>query len=49
MMYMNIASGTEGKMFRHKQIINLAFLHMAIVLVSIALTVPYWKFLGLIR
>jgi len=49
MMYMNIVSGTEGKMFRHKQIIKLAFLHMAIVLVSIALTIPYWKFLGLIR
>jgi branched-chain amino acid transport system substrate-binding protein len=49
MMYMNIASGTEGKMFRHEQIMRLAFLHIAIVLVSIALTVPYWKFLGLIR
>ena len=48
MMYMNIVSGTEGKMFRHGQIIKLAFLHILIVLISIALTLPYWKSLGLI-
>ena len=48
-MYMNIASGTEGKMFRHEQILKLAFLHILIVLISIALTIPYWKFLGLVR
>ena len=47
-MYMNIVSGTEGKMFRHGQIIKLAFLHILIVLISIALTLPYWKSLGLI-
>jgi branched-chain amino acid transport system substrate-binding protein len=47
MMYMNIVSGTEGKMFRHGQVTKLAILHIAVVLVSIALTVPYWKYLGL--
>ena len=49
MMYINIVSGTEGKMFRHGQVIKLAILHIAVVLVSIALTVPYWKFIGLIH
>ena len=49
MMYMNIVSGTEKKMFRHRQIIKLAFLHIVIVLASIALSVPYWRFLGLIQ
>jgi len=49
MMYMNIVSGTEGKMFQHSQIMKLTFLHIVIVLVSITLSVPYWIFLGLIR
>jgi hypothetical protein len=49
MMYMNVVYGTEGKMFCHGQIIKLAFLHILIVLISIALTLPYWKFLGLIH
>jgi hypothetical protein len=49
MVYMNIISGTEGKMFRHGQIIKLAFLHIVIVSVSITLSIPYWIFLGLIR
>ena len=49
MMYTNIVSGTEGKMFRHRQALMFSLLHVLIVLVSIALSVPYWKWLGLIR
>jgi di/tricarboxylate transporter len=48
-LYLSILQGTEGKMFCHGQIIKLAFLHVLIVLASIALSVPYWKWLGLIR
>ena len=48
-LYLSLLQGTEGKMFRHGQIIKLAFLHVVIVLVSIAMSVPYWKWLGLIR
>ena len=48
-MYMNIQSGTEGRMFHPRQVIKLAALHIAVVLVSIAVSVPYWKFLGLIK
>lgn len=48
-LYLSILQGTEGKMFRHGQIVKLAFLHILIVLVSIALTVPYWTFLRLIQ
>ncbi|HUL37368.1 MAG TPA: SLC13 family permease [Thermodesulfobacteriota bacterium] len=48
-LYLSILQGTEGKMFHHRQIINFAFLHIAIVLVSIALSIPYWKYLGLIH
>ncbi len=48
-MYMNIVSGTEGKMFRHRQVLILSFLHVLIVLVSIALSVPYWKWIGLLH
>ncbi len=48
-MYMNISSGTEGRMFHHRQVTKLASLHIIIVLTAIALSVPYWKYLGLIR
>jgi branched-chain amino acid transport system substrate-binding protein len=48
-MYMNITSATEGRMFHPKQVTKLAFFHIIIVLIAIALTVPYWKYLGLIR
>ena len=48
-MYMNIVSATEGRMFHYRQVTKLAFLHIIIVLVAIALTVPYWKSLGLIK
>jgi anion transporter len=48
-MYMNIVSATEGRMFHYRQVKKLASLHIVIVLVSIALSVPYWKFLGLIK
>lgn len=48
-LYLSLFQGTERKMFGHGQIIKLASLHVVIVLVSIAVSVPYWKWLGLIR
>jgi len=46
--YRNIHQGSEGKLFTHRQTLTLAILHVAIVLISIAIAVPYWKQLGLI-
>jgi anion transporter len=40
---------TEGKIFTHKHTARMAFAHVGIVLAAIALTVPYWRYMGLIR
>lgn len=40
---------TDGKLFSHKQTAKMAFAHVAIVLTAIAIAVPYWKAMGLIK
>jgi hypothetical protein len=48
-IYRNIWKATGGKLFVHKDTTKLALLHIAVVAASVALSVPYWKYLGLIR
>lgn len=47
-MYQNLLENTEGKLFDHKQTLRLAFAHIIIVMGAIAVSIPYWKYLGLI-
>lgn len=40
---------TDGKLFSHKQTRKMAFAHIVIVLAAVAISVPHWKALALIR
>jgi hypothetical protein len=46
--YQNILQNTEGKMFSHEQTLKLAYLHVLIVMAAVAISIPYWKYLGLV-
>lgn len=48
-VYQNVVNGTEGKSFRHEQVLRLAFTHFVITLFVIIISVPYWQNIGLIR
>ena len=47
-MYQNLLQDTEGKLFDHGQTLELAFLHIFIVMGAVTISVLYWKYLGLI-
>jgi branched-chain amino acid transport system substrate-binding protein len=47
-MYQNILQNTEGKLFSHEQTLKLACFHVFIVMAAVAISIPYWKYLGLI-
>ena len=47
-MYQNLLQDTEGKLFDHKQTLQLAFIHIFIVLGAVTVSMPYWKYLGMI-
>ncbi len=49
MLFLNVLQGTEGKLFSHEKTLKLAFVNVAVILVAIALSEPYWKYIGLIR
>jgi di/tricarboxylate transporter len=49
MIFQSLVSSTEGRLFDHRQTVRLATLHVFIALVAVALSVPYWKYLGMIR
>jgi di/tricarboxylate transporter/CRP-like cAMP-binding protein len=49
MIFQTLLSSTEGRLFEHRQIVKLAFFHVLFVLAAIAVSFPYWKYLGLIR
>ncbi|OPX88690.1 MAG: Inner membrane protein YbhI [Pelotomaculum sp. PtaB.Bin013] len=48
-VYQNVVNGTEGKSFRHEQVLKLAFAHFVITIFVIIVTFPYWQNIGLIR
>jgi di/tricarboxylate transporter len=47
-VYLNILQYTEGKLFRHEQTWKLACLHVLIVMLAVAMSLSYWRYLGLI-
>jgi len=48
-VYQNVINGTEGKSFRHEQVLKLALAHFVITLVVIITQIPYWRGIGLLR
>jgi di/tricarboxylate transporter len=48
-IYLNLIEASEGKLFDHRQTFAAAVAHVIIVQAAILLSVPYWKYLGLIR
>jgi hypothetical protein len=48
-VYLNLLEATEGKVFDHHQSRRAAFAHIIAVQVAIAISVPWWRFLGLVR
>jgi hypothetical protein len=35
-------------MFSHEQTLKLAYLHVLVVMAAVAISIPYWKYLGLV-
>jgi di/tricarboxylate transporter len=48
-VYLSLLEATEGKVFDHHQTRNAAFAHIIAVQASIVVSVPWWRFLGLIH
>jgi len=49
LLFLNVLHGTEEKLFSHGKTLKLAFVNVAVILIAIALSEPYWKYLGLVR
>ncbi len=39
---------TEGKLFDHQQTVKFSFSHVLIIMAAVAVSIPYWKYMGLI-
>jgi len=48
-VYRNVWKSTGSKLFHHEDTLKLALLHIPIVALSVAVSVPYWRYLGLLR
>jgi len=48
-VYINLLEATEGKVFDHHQTRRAALAHIVAVQVAIVISVPWWRFLGLIH
>jgi len=46
--YLVARSASEGRLFSHGQAQRFAFAYTALVLVGLAVSVPYWRLLGLL-
>jgi len=49
MLFLNVLHGTEQKLFSHEKTLKLALVNVVVILIAIALSEPYWKYLGLVR
>jgi hypothetical protein len=47
-IYLNLIEATEGKLFQHRHAMRAAIAHVAIVQAAIIISIPYWRYLGLI-
>lgn len=46
--YLVAQSGSEGRLFSHAQARRFAFAYTALTLLGLALSIPYWRLLGLL-
>jgi anion transporter len=49
MIFQTLLSSTEGRLFDHPQTVKFGLIHVLISLAAIAISFPYWKYMGLIR
>jgi di/tricarboxylate transporter/CRP-like cAMP-binding protein len=49
MIFQTLLASTEGRLFDHAQTVTFALIHVVISLAAVAVSYPYWKYLGLIR
>ena len=49
MIFQTLMSSTEGRLLDHPQTVKLALLHVLIAVLAVALSIPYWRYIGLIR
>ena len=47
-VYLSLLAGTEGKLFDHRQTLPAAFAYVVAVYLAVLLSVPCWKYLGLV-
>jgi hypothetical protein len=48
-IYRNVWKSCGTKLFAHESSLKMAFMHIIIVAIAVAVSVPYWTHLGLIR
>ncbi|MEQ8175563.1 MAG: SLC13 family permease [Syntrophomonadaceae bacterium] len=48
-IYQNLVMSTEDRVFQHKQTLKFAYSQVAVILLSIAINIPYWRFMGLVK
>ena len=46
--YLVAQSASEGRLFSHAQAQRFAFAYTTLVLIGLALSIPYWRLLGLL-
>jgi di/tricarboxylate transporter len=48
LVYLSLLAGTEGRLFHHRQTLPAAFAYAVAVYLAVLLSVPCWKYLGLV-
>jgi branched-chain amino acid transport system substrate-binding protein len=48
-VYLSLLAGTEGRLFHHRQTLPAAFAYAVAVYLAVLLSVPCWKYLGLVK
>jgi len=48
LVYLSLLAGTEGRLFHHRQTLPAAFAYAVAVYLAVFLSVPCWKYLGLV-
>jgi di/tricarboxylate transporter len=47
-VYQSLVAGTENRLFEHRQTLTLAYLQIIIICLSIIISIPYWRFIGML-
>jgi hypothetical protein len=49
MLFQTLLASTEGRLFDHGDTVKMAVFHVVIAVAAVAISFPYWKYIGLIR